>query len=75
MTVRELIEELEEFAIIHGDDIEVAINRNGREYPVYVHATGAFPANTSSPGYSSGYFKYLDDDSDEDIPTRSEFND
>lgn len=63
MTIRELMEELEDFADEYGDEIEVAVNRNGRAYPVYILTSGVYPAHTRRIEHS-GYFSYLDDEDD-----------
>jgi len=72
MKVRELIEELEQFAETFGN-LEVAVNRNGRDYPVFIKASGAFPAHTNQLRENSGYFTYEDtpeeiDLSNEEVP-------
>lgn len=76
MTVRELIEELEEFARHYGDDIKVVVNRSLKgSQPMYIKANGAYPAISREGkdyGYSSGYLDFLHDIIDE-IPTREEF--
>jgi len=65
MKIRELIEELEDFADQYGDDIHVVVNRNARDYPVYIMSSGVYPAYARQIT-SSGYFEYLDED-EEDI--------
>jgi hypothetical protein len=67
MTVSELIELLEEFKEDFGD-LEVAVNRNGRDYPVFIKSNGVFPGHADERQLRdySGYFKYLDDDYEEE---------
>lgn len=67
MKVSRLIELLEEFKEDFGD-LEVAVNRNGRDYPVFIKASGAFPGKTDNGQLrqSSGYFSYIDEDYDEE---------
>lgn len=61
MIISKLISALEDFRDEFGD-LEVAVNRNGREYPVFIRTTGTFPATTRQPNEYSGYFEYIDDD-------------
>lgn len=67
MTVSGLIRLLEEFKEDFGD-LEVAVNRNGREYPVFIKATGTFLGKTDEKQLmaSSGYFEYMDEDYEEE---------
>lgn len=67
MRISELMEHLEDFMDQYGDQ-EVIVNRNGREYPVFIKASGAYPGyiKPRSLSENSGYFEYVDEDVDTD---------